>query len=231
MSKRVILPGPLDTDPAITIIQNDSAPAIRIQHQGTGKALEVVSSDGTVTWSVDKSGGAAGIDQGFAGFFATDPFANSTVGGLTANRGYIVRFVAPKSQTITKMSFVVTTAAGANDNCDVGIFNSGCTTLLGSAGSTAGKLNGLGAQTVNLAAPVAVVAGTVYYAAFSSGAQGGTAASLAMSTLAGSANIATVFGTSAGLVLQNFNNAQFPLAAPFTIGGPITSVPLLALVQ
>ena len=76
--------------------------------------------------------------------------------------------------TITKIGFCVVVAASVNDACDAGIFSGDGAILLGSAGSTLGKLNGaVGMQTLTLQAPVSLVAGQVYYAAWA-GAVGGT---------------------------------------------------------
>jgi len=172
-----------------------------------------------------------GLDRQQAGQYVPDgaPFGGITGIALTASRTYVVRFIAERSMTITKVVFVLTVAASANDNCDVGIFDSTLATKLGSSGSTAGKLNGsLGAVTVNLAAGVQIRQGKVYYAAFGSGPQGGTAASVVMTNLP--TNAVQMFGSTAGLTELTFQ-AAFPLAAPITPGGAIGSCPVLALLQ
>lgn len=146
---------------------------------------------------------------------------------VTASRAYIVRFLSPANVAITKIAFQTTVAAGSNDNCDVGIFNSTLTTLLGSAGSTAGKLNAVaGVQTCNLTATVQLQIGVVYYAAFACGPIGTSAASLLMTQSA-----QVLMGATAPNIGQSFQAGAFPLTAPFTVGGLITSCPILALLQ
>jgi len=176
-------------------------------------------------------GGAGGVDHGQPGFYAPalGPFAAQGSGGLLANRGYLIRVVCPKGQTISKIGFVVTTAASVDDACDVGIYDSGGNRL-GSAGSTSGRLNSTGAKTVNLTAPVALTQGTVYYAAFAYGAVGGTVASLVVTSVANSL-LFQMFGGGAPAMEQSFNNAAFPLPAVFGTSGGITSAPILALQQ
>lgn len=145
----------------------------------------------------------------------------------TASRAYIVRFVAPAALVVTKIAFSLVVAAGSNDNCDVGIFNAAGTTLLGSAGSTAGKLNA-GAntiQTLNLLASVALVANTVYYAAFAYGTVGTTAAQVAMT----SCYVSALMGSALPNLIQTYQDAAFPLAAPFTAAGRNNNVPVLGL--
>lgn len=168
-----------------------------------------------------------------AGLYAPGP-GPSPVGAvaLIASRTYIVRFVATRPMTITKIAFALSTAAGANDSCDVGIFNSGLTTLLASAGSTAGKLNATaGVQSVSLTAPYTVSQGTVYYAAFACSAFGGSAAQLAMINL-GVTSTATsnLFGLAANTLDIAVQASAFPLAAPVT---PVATLacPVLALLQ
>lgn len=176
-----------------------------------------------------------GLDSQQAGQYVPSgaPFCASASTALVASRGYAIRFVAEKSMTFTQIAFFLTVAASANDNCDVGIFDSTLATLIGSAGSTAGKLNGsLGVTSVPLAGAGAKVRqGKVYYACFASGPQGGTAASVAMTSFGAGSNMARFFGVTAGLIDQTFNNAEFPLAAPFATGGAISSAPILALLQ
>lgn len=146
---------------------------------------------------------------------------------VTASSSYGVRFLCPVNLTITKIAFVLTVAAGSNDNCDVGIFNAAGTTLLVSAGSTAGKLNAAApsVQSVTVTA-TALAAGTVYYAAFASGPIGTTAASMVM-TASGNAIAGQIMGTAGGLMVL-VKQAVFPLASPLSFGGT-SNAPMLAL--
>lgn len=150
-----------------------------------------------------------------------------TSGGLVASQAYVRRFVAYKTVKISKIQFGVTVAAGSNDNCDVGIFSGDWQTLLASAGSTPGKLNAAGIQTVNLLAAVTLQAGVVYYTAFACGPIGTTAASLAMAQLDLPSGT-DAFGATAGLREHSFQGA-FPLAAPHVSGGQIANSPILML--
>lgn len=172
----------------------------------------------------------ANIDAGFAGqLVAGFPLQNSTTIAATVGRTYAIRFVASKSRTITKINFVLAVSASTNDNCDAGIFNSDGTVLLGSAGSTAGKLNvSPNQQQLTLTAGVALQQGQVYYAAFSSSGAGG--ASVAMTNVAPS-SVTQVVGTTVGTTLQAFQANAFPIAAPFTSGGAIGNVPVLFLAE
>jgi hypothetical protein len=168
-----------------------------------------------------------GVDSGQAGLYIPYPIPNNS-GLLVASRGYVVRFVAPRSMTVSKIAFMVATAATADDPCDVGIY-SGAATRLGSSGSQSGLLNSLGLKTVTLPTPVNLIAGQTYYAAFAYGAAGGTAATLTVTSV--SANFCNAFGALPPYIEQSFNNAAFPLPATFATAGPITSCPAFALIQ
>jgi len=135
--------------------------------------------------------------------------------------------------TITKMAFFVMNAATADDACDAGIYgvSGSAVNLMGSSGSTLGKLNSVGQKIVNLQAPVALVAGQIYYAAFAAGAFGGTGANLQMSCPHPFLSQMFVTGQSVPNVEQSFNNANFPLAAAPAVSGPISCAPILALIQ
>lgn len=152
-----------------------------------------------------------------------------TAAALAASRTYVCRVTATKTRMITKVGFVLSASSGTNDACDGGIFNSDCTTLLGSSGSTTGKLNvAPGQQQLTLASSVLIVAGTAYYAAFATSATAG--ASLWMTSLGVSAGV-NLMGSSFPNLLQSFQGTAFPLAAPVTAGGSIASVPILALLE
>jgi hypothetical protein len=168
-------------------------------------------------------------DDGQAGMYCTPmggllPLAAAS---LAASRAYAIRFVPSRNMTVVSMAFAVAAAAGADDACDVGIFSGNWQTLLGSAGATTGKLNSIGSKTVTLAAPVALVARTAYYAAFSCGTFGGVAGQLVMTNV--NVNAVQLFGATAGTQLQSFQSGAHPLAAPHVSAGTIVSVPLLAV--
>jgi hypothetical protein len=137
--------------------------------------------------------------------------------------------VAPRNALILNVGFCVSTAAGSDDPCDVGIYDA-AGNRLGSSGSTAGKLNSLGNKTIALQAPVQLVKGQVYYAAFACGAIGSTAASLVMTSMGGSSTIFGLFGNFLPQIEQSFQGI-FPLPNPATLAGAITSAPIVALME
>lgn len=154
-------------------------------------------------------------DNGQAGMYApTSPPAVSA-SALTASRAYVVRFVPSRDMTIAKIAFCVSTAAGADDACDVGILSANLATLLGSKGATTGLLNSTGAKVVTLGTPIALTKHTVYYAAFSVGTFGGTAASLVMASWA-SGGASQLFGSTGPSTEMAIQAAGHPIAAPFT---------------
>lgn len=174
------------------------------------------------------------FDRKQAGQWAPNiaPWGSVQATALTASRALVVRFIAEKTRTITSIKFLLTTAASANDACDAGIFSADGVTLLGSAGTTAGKLNPVApsVQSLTMLAGIPLTAGQVYYAAFSSGTQGGTAAQIATTSFSQSA-IATLAGSAFPLIEQTFQNTAHPLAAPFTSGGAISQGAILFLAE
>lgn len=190
-------------------------------------------------WSPKAHAGAGGTDHVQAGFYAPalGPFAFQRAVTPVANRAYLIRVVCPRSMTISKLGFVVQVAATADDPCDVGIYAANGTSLLGSAGSTLGRLNATGVKTVNLLAPIPLTQGQVYYAAFAHGAIGGTAAQLVVTDLVGLASsytLARMFGGGPSQTDQNAYNTAFPLVDGFagaTNLGAANACPILALMQ
>lgn len=155
------------------------------------------------------------------------PFGSMAAVAVVASRTYIIRFAAEDTRDVSSAKFLVTTAAGSNDNCDVAIVNSTCTAILAGSGSTAGKLNAAVAQTVNFAASVQLVQGTIYYAVFAAGPVGTTPASLVMTTIGGASGAVALPGNAVPAIEQSFQNAAFPIAVPIVTGGAITSAPVL----
>lgn len=175
---------------------------------------------------------AANIDRdlGQAGIWApSGPGGNSATGLLTANRALFCRFIPSRAMTITKIAFVVNTAALSNDNCDVGIYASDGSTLLKSSGSTAGKLNVIGPQSVSLSASQALTAGTIYYAAFAYGAVGSTAGQLVGPWNSAITSVDSIFGETAPTRIAAFMNTNFPLATGATFSASAPIVPWLAV--
>jgi len=139
----------------------------------------------------------------------------------------MIRLVAPKTVSVSKYRFLVTTAAGADDPCDAGIYNSDLSVLLGSSGPTSGKLNAAAVQTLNFQAPITLVAGQIYHVGFSQGALGGTAAQVL-----GTNNpfyLNNVFGPTAPYWEQS-SATCYPLTTPVPSPGTGTnSGPVAAL--
>jgi len=182
------------------------------------------------TGDKSSSGVDVGVDSLQAGLWVPAGAPQCAQGALaiTPNRMYAVRFVCPRSMTITKIGFCVVVAASVNDACDAGIFSGDGAILLGSAGSTLGKLNGaVGMQTLTLQAPVSLVAGQVYYAAWA-GAVGGTSVQTAQFIVP--AVLDLPFGTAPPNIEAAMKDPGIPIVAP--MGVSTTGVgqgPILAL--
>jgi hypothetical protein len=174
-----------------------------------------------------------GVDPGQAGFWAPSLglYANQLTGSFGgANQARMVRVVCPLSQTISKLGFAVVTAATADDPCDLGIYDV-AGNLLRASGSTLGKLNSTGGKTVPLTAPIALVAGQVYYAAMAYGTIGGTIAQIQVTSPPAS-GATTMFGITLGLSEQwLLSSGAFPLPNPIVGGGAVVNCPILALMQ
>jgi hypothetical protein len=159
-------------------------------------------------------------DNGQAGLVTpSGPAWALTTQALAANTSRIGRFVPSRNMTIVSIGFSVTTAAGADDSVDVGIYNSTLANILVHSGATAGKVNSTGAKTIAIT-PTALTAGTVYYAALSCGALGGTAGVLASLSYSIAAN-AALFGAAVPQVEVQASTSGHPLAnAPTVIATP-----------
>ena len=168
----------------------------------------------------DTSNGFAGV-CGPTGLYVAKTAAAQN---LTANKAYYVRIYAPRAMTITSVRWLVTTAAGSNDNVDVGIFNGTTGAKIVSSGATAGKLNSTGIQSVSLSTTLA--AGTAYYLGLSCGSIGSTAAQVLMTDLA-YWEAPKLFGTAMPLLIQGDQTTAHPL--PST-GAPASSQVSVVLV-
>lgn len=217
---------------------------------GAAAGSGVVQSDGSVTITglvangdyFLSSGGAPYIsvkvppvtaaqagdrDNGQAGLLApTSGAVGPTAVTLVANQAFVVRFVPSRDMTITKIGFVVSTAASIDDPVDVGIFDATLARLV-SLGATLGLLNSLGVKAPAIAATL-LRAGTVYYAALSCGAIGGTAAQV-LGAQFSIANFASIFGASPPQVECALKGASHPLPASIVTPGATGTAPFLAL--
>lgn len=177
------------------------------------------------------SGAGVGIDSLQAGLWvpAGAPFVGQALYNLAgSNLGLYVRFVCPRTMTISKISFGVQVAASADDACDVGILSGDGATLLSSSGSTLGKLNVGGSPFVNLQAAVQLVQGQIYYAGFAWGAVGGTPAQVAFARVDGGGFLNSAFGTTPPLP-ENGYKSGFPISAGLPLLFNVAQVPILAL--
>lgn len=161
----------------------------------------------------------------YGGYIAPSaPHIGNTTITLTASRTYYQRFVATRSANTATISYVIQTAAGSNDNVDVGIMNATTLAKVGSSGATAAKLNGTATRTsVTLVA--ALTAGTAYYAAISCGTVGSSAAILIGAQFT-SANSPKLTGlTNPGV--QAFYEASATVPATATFGTVVSTCPIL----
>lgn len=167
---------------------------------------------------VDRDNGQAGIiTPGSRGW-------SMGTQALTANRGYLARFVPSRNMAVTKLAFVVTTNSGTDDPVDVGIYDDTMTKIV-SSGATTGKLNTNGLKTVDITT-TNLVAGRVYYAAISANS---TATLLCALYISG--NGLRYFGTTPPTLDADQFAASHPLpTGPLTPGGVGSSwVPILAV--
>ena len=124
------------------------------------------------------------------------------------------------------ISYNVLTAAGSNDNVDVGIYDSALAKIV-SSGSTAGKLNATGRQSVSVTTSN-LSAGGIYYVAFACVAVGTTAAILNAAAFYSQTD-AMMFGTAAPQ-LEAFHMAAGPLPGTLVpVAGGIIVLPQLVV--
>lgn len=120
---------------------------------------------------------------------------------LVAARLHCTRFVLDEDMTVASLGFVVTVAAGANDNVDLVVFDK---TAAGSGivrvrtGLVAAALNSVGPKTVPAITPVAfeLLAGKVYYVGLLCPSTGAAAASILSADL-GHPDAAVLQGSAA----------------------------------
>lgn len=135
----------------------------------------------------------------------------------------LTRFVLPTDFTVTSMKYRCIGAG--TGNIDVGIYNTS-STLLASSGATASKKNAVTTETLTLSAPVALTAGTVYYAAMTTSVSDGTF----MNVDAGNGSDVW-FGTTIGTSEYMFRDTTIPLPDPIgALTANATLSPVMALV-
>lgn len=150
----------------------------------------------------NKSGDGVGTeDDGQQGCYVIPSVCTpDKAAGLTMTSGLTkyVRWRPQRMYNVVSIGFTNTTAAGANDNCDAGIWDPISGLWVCTAGATAGKLNATaGAQFVNMSTQVQVAAGKVYYVAFACGTLGSTGAVLAsLATPLANTHVTEMFGAA-----------------------------------
>ena len=141
-----------------------------------------------------------------------------------ANRLYVVRYRADRAISIRNVSFVVSTASGANDACEVTLYSAGGK-LLNSTGSTAGKLNATGLQTIAMP-PTSIYPDSVFFVAFNAYAVNG-----AVLTACGFGNATPLFGATVPTV--EYGNIDGQATPPATLAaiavGTVSTLPLIAV--
>lgn len=164
-------------------------------------------------------------DKGYGGVVAPDFVGGMAAVTLVANTAYWVRFRPSRNMTVTAIRYIVSTAAGSNDNVDVGIYNGTTRAKIVSAGATASKLNATGPQSISISA--SLTAGTAYYAGISCGTIGSTAAVLSGNELL-YWELPTLFGTSAPALIQGTQATSHPLPATAVVNSA-SAAPFLAV--
>ncbi len=157
-------------------------------------------------------------DNGQAGLIVPSQAPLTSATALTASRAHVARFVPSRPMSITKIGFVVSTAAGSDDACDVGLYDAAWARLV-SAGATSAKMNVLGFQTVSFTATL-LQAGVVYYAAFSLGAVGSSAASLILADYQ-TTTCARAFGAVPPTIDADIQSSGTPHPLPVTFVGGV----------
>jgi hypothetical protein len=142
----------------------------------------------------------------------------------SANHSKLIRWVPVRAWDLTLVAWVVSTAAGSNDPCEI-VLRDHEGKRLATTGAITGKLNSIGVKTATL--EHSVEPGSVYYVEFIWGTVGGTAATIAARSIT-DANVALGFGSGYPLQLAGGNSAAYPSSENEAIGAtPPTSVPIL----
>lgn len=184
-----------------------------------------IASDGTTRRRfIANSGPTSSLrnvdrDYGQAGMLAA-PGLGWALGtrSVAANQLTFVRFVPSRDMTIGTLRIIVTTAAGADDASDAAILDAATMARLASAGAVTGKLNATGFKDYAIT-PLTVRAGTVYYAAHSTGALGGTAAAVMALSAGNVAAGAGAFGTTNPTAEAGQKSSAHPIANPVASAG------------
>jgi len=167
-------------------------------------------------------------DLGLPGIIAPLGTWPSTTQAATANRAFFMRFVPSRVMTVKALRFVVTTAAGSDDACDVGIYSAAMERLR-SSGAKTGQLNSQGVKSVEFTS-LELQPNTVYFAGLSVGTIGTTAVQFAaINNFNGFYGDLFSSGTTAQRMML-FASTAHPLPASPTIAGT-TPTPWVAVAE
>lgn len=182
-------------------------------YRDTGSAW--VQAAPGVNWS--GRNGQASVKVPFQGLLSTAALAG------TANRVSAVRFSLPFDMTVASMGW--RSVGAGTGNVDVGILDA-AGNRLASSGSTSGKKAANTNQTAALTAPLALTAGTVYYAVFETDANDGTIAGANY----GSQGQEAMYGSTIGLVEGFIKDTTFPIPSSVALGFTSNNPPIMLLI-
>lgn len=195
----------------------------------------VIDADGREVMALDPSSSAFTTygQNGQTGFWAPSGlgWSGGTGTGLTAQRLYMSRFVAPANLTITNIGFVLIVADSANEGIICGILDS-TGTCVAQSGTVLAKINGsLTQQKVPLTSSYAVVKDTVYYACLVGPGASFTLTPQVMLASYGPNNVTGgAFGTGFPQADMLFKNTVTSLTVGVSVGAPTGTIsPGLAL--
>lgn len=222
--------GTPDTDALGSAVTSGTASSAgQVTLSGLTAGTPYIASDGTTRrrFVIPTSAVVNDRDNGQPGIIAPSTIGWSPAAvGLVANQAFLVRFVPSRKMVASLVAFGVSTAAGADDAIDAGIYDAALNRLV-SAGATTGKVNATGVKTVNLT-PTALTPGSVYYAALSCGTLGGTAASLRAANFADS-TVAQLYGAAVPFMEACFKGTSHPLPTSIVTPAVTTLVPVIAV--
>lgn len=154
--------------------------------------------------------------------FAPNPGIYATLAlTLTAQRGYLMRWVPKRDRNVLGIAFAVTTGSATDDEVAVSLMDSQGNRL-GGSGAVLGKLNGAaGRRFVAFTAPVPVSAGVVYFAALSCGASAAPGAIVGAAPF--SVGMLQLYGTALPDIGGDAKANMHPLSAAWGAPGALSS--------
>lgn len=158
------------------------------------------------------------------------PWGATSAPALSVGRVYYQRFVLPSAMTLRSITFGLQTADTADNAVHVGVY-SGAGVRLVTSGPVTGKLNAAASSAPKVTVPdTALLANTVYYAAFLAPVIANGATSVLFAT-PGNVGLAGAYGATMPNVFVLWENSQVelsavatPVAATSTNAGPLLIV-------